>query len=209
MPRLPGTARSRSATSRISSAGDAHPTTLRRSVSETRRRRVRKTKESLLSIRIQNLSGDKAYTVEVSSRATLADLRDRVYNKEARENTLLSLVLLGALLDPTKDGWTIEACGITNQSVVTLIRKGVPKIVTASHDQTARIWDGATGKCTHTLIGHSYSTWSVSFSPDSSHVLTASGDDTAKLWDCKTGECKQTFTGHSGPVKWAEFAPDG
>src|SRR3989337_2379931 len=49
-------------------------------------------------------------------------------------------------------------------------------VVTASRDNTARIWDAATGQLLHTLQGHQGVVYSASFSPDSQWVVTASGD---------------------------------
>lgn len=56
------------------------------------------------------------------------------------------------------------------------------RIVTASTDDTARIWDSATGKELHTLGGHEDIVWSAAFSPDGSRIVTASSDNTARIW---------------------------
>ena len=55
-------------------------------------------------------------------------------------------------------------------------------MVTASDDQTARLWDAATGKALVTLEGHTDRVWSAAFSPDGTRVVTASFDKTAKIW---------------------------
>ena len=81
-------------------------------------------------------------------------------------------------------------------------------VLTASDDDTAKLWDAESGTCVHTFQGHGYSVCSAIFSPDASEVLTASDDDTAKLWDAETGECVQTFQGHGGSVYSAVFSPD-
>lgn len=62
------------------------------------------------------------------------------------------------------------------------------RIVTASYDRTARIWDVETGKVSGTLRGHSAFVNSAAFSPDGTRVATSSGDGTARIWDATTGE---------------------
>ena len=61
------------------------------------------------------------------------------------------------------------------------------RIVTASRDNTARLWDAKTGAALATLSGHTDAVTSAAFSPDGSRVVTASEDKTARLWDAKTG----------------------
>ncbi len=83
------------------------------------------------------------------------------------------------------------------------------RIVTASWDDTAMLWDAETGEVTDTLKGHSNSVRSASFSPDGKRIVTASWDDTAMLWDAETGEVTDTLKGHSNSVRSASFSPDG
>ena len=61
------------------------------------------------------------------------------------------------------------------------------RIVTASKDGTARLWDGETGKpIGEPLKGHSY-VYSAEFSPDGKRVVTRSSDEAA-LWDAGSGK---------------------
>jgi WD40 repeat protein len=57
------------------------------------------------------------------------------------------------------------------------------RIVTASYDRTARIWDAASAKEIAVLRGHASDLRSAAFSPDGSRIVTASGDRTARIWD--------------------------
>jgi WD40 repeat protein len=57
------------------------------------------------------------------------------------------------------------------------------RIVTASADKTARIWDAASAKEIAVLRGHDGSVNSAAFSPDGSRIVTASADKTAHIWD--------------------------
>jgi WD40 repeat protein len=54
--------------------------------------------------------------------------------------------------------------------------------VSASYDNTLKVWDVATGECVATLEGHSGSVKSVAISPDGRRVVSGSGDGTLKLW---------------------------
>ena len=60
------------------------------------------------------------------------------------------------------------------------------RIVTASADNTARIWDAETAKEIAVLRGHQDALFSAAFSPDGSRIVTASVDKTARMWDAKT-----------------------
>jgi len=83
------------------------------------------------------------------------------------------------------------------------------RIVTASWDRTARVWDSTTGKQLHELKGHQDIVWSASFSPDGNYIVTASSDRTARVWDSTTGKQLYELTGHQNRVCSASFSPDG
>ena len=55
------------------------------------------------------------------------------------------------------------------------------------------LWDVATGEQEHTLIGHTDSILSISFSPDGSRLASSANETTVQMWDVTTGEQKQTF----------------
>ncbi len=56
------------------------------------------------------------------------------------------------------------------------------KIVTASDDKTARVWD-VKGNLIADLKGHTDTVNSANFSPDGSKIVTASSDSTARVWN--------------------------
>lgn len=56
------------------------------------------------------------------------------------------------------------------------------RIVTASGDQTARVWNAASGQLLATLRGHTQGVNSAVFSPDSQRIVTASVDQTARVF---------------------------
>jgi len=57
------------------------------------------------------------------------------------------------------------------------------RIVTASWDKTARVWDADSGQELRKLEGHTGYVYGVAFSPDGQRIATASGDNTARVWD--------------------------
>jgi WD40 repeat protein len=83
------------------------------------------------------------------------------------------------------------------------------RILTASDDCTARVWDAATGTCLAICKGHTDRVHHAVFSPDGTRILTASDDCTARVWDAATGTCLATCEGHTGSVPHAAFSPDG
>jgi WD40 repeat protein len=83
------------------------------------------------------------------------------------------------------------------------------RIVTASNDRTARVWDASTGELLRSLMGHRDSINSAAFSLDGARIVTASGDKTARMWDTGSGEMLRELKGHHGTIFSAEFSPDG
>jgi WD40 repeat protein/tRNA A-37 threonylcarbamoyl transferase component Bud32 len=83
-------------------------------------------------------------------------------------------------------------------------------VVTASDDNTARVWNAVTGELRFPMpLRHSYHIYRATFSPDGHRIVTASGDKTAKVWDAATGQDLQTLEGHTKSVNDARFSPDG
>jgi WD40 repeat protein len=83
--------------------------------------------------------------------------------------------------------------------------------VSASDDNTVRIWDAKTGQQVgNPLVGHTYSVYSASFSPDGKYIVSASYDKIVRIWDAKTGlQVWNPLEGHTGYVYSASFSPDG
>jgi WD40 repeat protein/serine/threonine protein kinase len=82
-------------------------------------------------------------------------------------------------------------------------------VVTASKDDTARLWDVDRGELLVALRGHGANVSWADFSPDGLWVVTASNDGTARVWDVASRRQAKVLTGHSGPVEFAGFGPDG
>ena len=82
------------------------------------------------------------------------------------------------------------------------------RIVTFSLDQTARVWDAASGRQLQVLTGNG-DLVAVAISPDGRSIATTSLDKTARLWDVASGEQLHMLSGHTDAVGSAAFSPDG
>ena len=83
------------------------------------------------------------------------------------------------------------------------------RIVTASEDNTAKLWDANSGALLADLKGHSNRLITSTFSPDNKKIVTVSRDKTAKVWDAGTGKLLLDLKGHTNEINNAEFSPDG
>jgi WD40 repeat protein len=83
------------------------------------------------------------------------------------------------------------------------------RIVTASEDKTARIWDAQTGKPITHPLHHDAGVVAASFSPDGTRIVTASEDKTARIWDAQTGQPIGQPLYHGSGITKATFSPDG
>lgn len=82
-------------------------------------------------------------------------------------------------------------------------------VLTASKDNSAKIWDAKTGELISNLTAHPFDVFTANFSPNGNLIVTASEDNTAKIWDAETGELKITLNGHRAEVYSALFNEDG
>jgi WD40 repeat protein len=82
------------------------------------------------------------------------------------------------------------------------------KIVTASTDGTAMVWNANDGNLLTRLKGHTEIISSAQVSPDSKQILTASYDGSAKIWDAAKGTLLLNIPGNGGLLS-AEYNTDG
>ena len=83
------------------------------------------------------------------------------------------------------------------------------QVITASQDETARIWNAETGQTEHILRPQTGPVREVFFSADSSRVITASGEESMTLWDPATGSLMHKFDNLGSRVLKVIFNPDG
>jgi WD40 repeat protein len=80
------------------------------------------------------------------------------------------------------------------------------RLATASGDQTARLWEVATGRELWRLAHHGV-VLAVAFSPDGTRLATASLDKTARLWEAAGRQLARLAI--YGEVSDVAFSPDG
>ncbi len=83
------------------------------------------------------------------------------------------------------------------------------RIVTASWDETAKVWDAESGEELLTLSGHTGLVCQRPTVRTGDRIVTASWDGTAKVWDAESGEELLTLSGHTDGVNSAATVRTG
>jgi WD40 repeat protein len=83
------------------------------------------------------------------------------------------------------------------------------RIITASHDGTARLWDAASGKELHVLEGHDGAVFGAAFSDTGERVATGGADGKVLVWDAEDGELLAMLDDPDCFIYGVAFAPDG
>ena len=81
-------------------------------------------------------------------------------------------------------------------------------VVSAAVDETARIWEAATGRETVVLAEHRGTDTDAAFVPDGTLVVTGGRNGDVRVWDAATGEPRARFECNDG-VKALAVSPDG
>ena len=81
------------------------------------------------------------------------------------------------------------------------------RIVTASGDRTARVWDAKTGATRNVLRGHGLDVLAVAYAPEGTRIVTGSWDETARVWDATTGKALHTLNEGTRPQWWRWQSP--
>ncbi|HKM54117.1 MAG TPA: protein kinase, partial [Isosphaeraceae bacterium] len=82
-------------------------------------------------------------------------------------------------------------------------------VVTGSYDNTARLWDTATGLPKGAPLRHQSIVGVVAFAPDGRSVLTGDDEGTLRIWDAGSGAVLREFPRHSGMIQSVVFSFDG
>jgi WD40 repeat protein/transcriptional regulator with XRE-family HTH domain len=131
-------------------------------------------------------------------------------------------------IDGTVKIWDISPQGSRESLTLAGLTGTFPKVVynsdgtrlaTPGPDNTAIIWDAATGAELVSLAGHTDTLWGLAFSPDGSRLATSSSDLTARIWDATSGKELLTLSqaGHGDGefgagfrgIMAVAFSPDG
>jgi platelet-activating factor acetylhydrolase IB subunit alpha len=94
-------------------------------------------------------------------------------------------------------------------SAVRFIPSSANLLVSASRDQSLRIWDVTTGYCMKKIDGHTGWVRDVCPSFDGRYLVSTGDDTSVRLWDISqpTPECKLTMVGHDNFNECCALAP--
>lgn len=156
----------------------------------------------------------------VSAKADPGELRKAAleqYEKVAKLNGKISERLVTASDDFTMYFWeplksSKPVCRMTgHQKLVNhvLFLPDGRYIVSASFDNSIKIWDGIKGTFIGTFRGHVAPVYQTAWSADSRLLVSCSKDTTLKVWDVRTRKLNVDLPGHSDEVYAVDWSMDG
>jgi WD40 repeat protein len=95
-----------------------------------------------------------------------------------------------------------------NYWVLTL-SKDATRVIAGGHDNSARVFDLATGKQLQQFVGHTTLIAGAILLADGKRAITASYDPSPRLWDVQTGKEILTFENNGEAVRCLAVSPDG
>jgi WD40 repeat protein len=116
-------------------------------------------------------------------------------------DSTLMVRVVGARVDIWKIAARKKVISFDNMVPITTvaISPDHARIIAASFDGIARVWDIDSRREVFGLAGHSAGIICVGYSPDGSLILTGSKDGTARLWDARSGTPIATLWGRRSP----------
>jgi WD40 repeat protein len=105
--------------------------------------------------------------------------------------------------------WTAADAGHTETVWAVAVTPDGGRAVSASDDDTLKVWELETGRGLHTLAGHTNWVNAVAVTPDGRRAVSASKDTTLKVWELETGRELHTLAGHTETVWAVAVTPDG
>ena len=83
------------------------------------------------------------------------------------------------------------------------------RAISASWDNSLKVWDLESGRELRTLAGHSNRVYGVAITPGGQRAISASADNTLTVWDLESGRELRTLVGHSSTVYRVAVTHDG
>jgi WD40 repeat protein len=78
-----------------------------------------------------------------------------------------------------------------------------------AHRNKIKLWDTASGVCTHILSGHSVGVNLIAWSPDGRWLASTEFISRISLWDSATGACIHRIRSHAHEMRSIAWSPDG
>lgn len=88
-----------------------------------------------------------------------------------------------------------------------IFRPDDEEIATASNDESVRLWDVTSGRCTADIRGHGRQISTLSFNQNGGMLAAASKDGLVRIWNPRTGELLQRLSGRANQLVSAVFNP--
>ncbi|GAH46891.1 unnamed protein product, partial [marine sediment metagenome] len=148
------------------------------------------------------VNNDRALLLAVEAGRAVEAMEDRRFVVDEVDKALRSVLLW--------QGDTLHILsGHTNSvSFATWNSEGT-RILSASYDGTARVWDAENGKELICLTGHTAAVYHAAWNRAETRIVTASWDSTARIWDAENGKELVCLTGHAGRVDNAAWNEAG
>jgi hypothetical protein len=83
------------------------------------------------------------------------------------------------------------------------------RAISASYDDTLRLWDLESGHGVRKLEGHTGMVTAVAVTSDGRRAVSGSWDETLRVWDLESGQTVRTLRGHTDAVFAVAVTPDG
>ncbi|CCH44817.1 putative WD repeat-containing protein [Wickerhamomyces ciferrii] len=141
----------------------------------------------------------------------------QLYEKAAKINGVIEERVATAsddftmyLWEPLKSGKPI--CRMTgHQKLVNHVQFSPDgrNLVSASFDNSIKLWDGRTGKFITTFRGHVAAVYQTAWSSDCRLLVSCSKDTTLKVWDIRTKKLSVDLPGHQDEVYSIDWSVDG
>ena len=132
-------------------------------------------------------SGTKLLQSELNSALRLASLGTSLDLSLPASTVKVSSAAAALAAAVSHANWSLTLTGGKAVLVLAAFSPDGSRIVAASSDKTARIWDAATAK-EIAVLRHDDRVNSAAFSADGLRIVTASDDKTARIWDAATAK---------------------
>ena len=151
-------------------------------------------------------------------------LKSQLYGRLMAQESATIKMLLNQICEPSRKPWlrlytpTLTPPGgpllhilegHTDLINVVALSPDGNRAVSASSDDTLRVWDLQSGICLYILEGHTNSVNAVALSPDGNRAISASNDCTLRVWDLQSGVYLHAIEGHTAAVNAVVLSPDG
>jgi WD40 repeat protein len=99
--------------------------------------------------------------------------------------------------------------GHTGRIMAVAITADGGQAVSASSDQTLRLWDLKSGETFYTLECHTGRVSTVAVTPDGGRAVSAGADKTLRVWDLQSGRILSTLRGHTAEIIVTALTAEG